>query len=308
MRLISDVTQFREVLPRLVLTIGSFDGVHLGHQRILREVVSEARKRNGTAAAMALQPHPREYFSPQNAPNILTDDEKKAELMEEIGLDVFFYLPFNSHIANMERQVFVEKILLECCHADMILVGHDFAFGKGAEGNFAYLDSISSQYGFDVIEVPPLILHGERVSSTLIREAVLQGELDKAEVYLGRRYAISGTVQSGRGMGKKLGFPTANIEPHNKTIPAHGVYVAEALYAGQTYAAAVNIGIAPTIRHDDIMIEAHILDFDKNIVNERIEIVFHKRLRPEAKYDSYDALISAIHKDVQAVRVYFTDL
>ncbi len=308
MRLINDVTQFKEALPRLVLTIGSFDGVHLGHQRILREVVAEARKRSGTAASMTLQPHPREYFSPQNAPNILTDDEKKTELMEKIGLDVFFYLPFNSLIANMERQVFVEKILLERCNAEMILVGHDFAFGKGAEGNYAYLKSISSEYGFEVTEIPPLILHGERVSSTLIREAVLQGELDKAEVFLGRRYAISGTVLAGRGMGKKLGFPTANIEPHNKTIPAHGVYVAEVIYQGQKHAAAINIGIAPTIRHEDIMIEAHILDFDKNIVDERIEIVFHKRLRPEAKYDSYDALISAIHKDVEAVRSYFVEL
>lgn len=305
MRIVEDVTSFDEALPSLVLTIGSFDGVHLGHQRILNALLAEARACNGVAAVMTLRPHPREFFSPKNAPNILSDDCQKEALLAKLGVDLLFYLPFTADIAHMERQDFLETILLGRCHARHIIVGHDFAFGRGAEGNYEFLKAQAARLNFQVQEIPPLIIQGERVSSTLIREAILQGELDKAETFLGRRYAIAGEVISGRGMGVKLGFPTANVEPHNKTIPAHGVYVAEATVAGATYPAAVNIGIAPTIRHEDMMIEVHILDFDRRIVGERIEVTFHKRLRPEAKYESLDALIAAIQKDVDAVRAYF---
>jgi riboflavin kinase/FMN adenylyltransferase len=187
----------------------------------------------------------------------------------------------------------------------VFIVGHDFAFGKDARGNFEYLEQVAPQYGLEVRQVPPVIIQGERVSSTLIRERVLQGELENVELFLGRKYSIVGTVTTGRGMGSKLGFPTANVEPHNSAVPAHGVYVAEALLDGQRYRAAVNIGIAPTIRHEDIMIEAHLLDFSGDIVGKRIEIVFHKRLRPEKKYATLDELIAAIAEDVAEVRSFF---
>ncbi len=306
MRIVEDVTSFEEELPALVLTIGSFDGVHLGHQRILQALIEDARERQGLAAVMTLRPHPREFFAPRNAPNILSDDLQKQALLEQMGVDILFYLPFTAEIAHMDRQDFLKEILLGRCCARKLIVGHDFAFGRGAEGNYEFLKEQTHRLNFEVREIPPLIIQGERVSSTLIREAILQGELDKTETFLGRRYAIAGEVISGRGMGVKLGFPTANVEPHNKTIPAHGVYVAEATMAGTTYPAAVNIGIAPTIRHEDMMIEVHILDFARNITGERIEVTFHKRLRPEAKYDSLDALIAAIQKDVDEVRQYFS--
>lgn len=305
MRVIEDITTCEESFPNLALTIGSFDGIHLGHREILDAVARAAKEMDGTTAVMSLTPHPREFFSPGNAPNILTGKKKKEALLCEVGVDFLFYLPFNADIANLDRREFIEDIVIARCQARTLIVGHDFAFGRGAKGNFDYLREIAPQLNLDIVEVSALIIQGERVSSTVIREFILQGELDHVETFLGRRYSIVGEVKSGRGMGRKLGFPTANVAPHNNALPAHGVYIGEAILNGERHMAAVNIGIAPTIRHDLPVLEAFLLDFDRSIVDEEIEIVFHKRLRPEKKYDSLDELIAAIDLDVQAVRAYF---
>lgn len=306
MRVIDDVTVCEEHFPSVALTIGSFDGIHLGHRKILDETALAAGEMDGTVAVMSLTPHPREFFSPGNAPNILTANKKKEALLAAAGVDYLFYLPFDAGVANLDRRAFLEEIVLRRCHARKLIVGHDFAFGRGAQGNYEYLEEVAPQYGLDVRQVAPLIIQGERVSSTVIREYILQGELDRVEVFLGRRYSLVGEVLKGRGMGRKLGFPTANVAPHNNALPAHGVYVGEAMLQGERHQAAVNIGIAPTIRHDQPMVEAFLLDFERDIVGEEMEIVFHKRLRPEKKYESLDALIAAIHEDVDEVRAYFT--
>jgi riboflavin kinase/FMN adenylyltransferase len=306
MELIEDVRQATGTFPHVVLTIGSFDGVHRGHQAIVQQVLRAARVAVGTAAVMTLDPHPRQYFAPENAPNILTPLTQKQAIMESLGIDVFYVLPFNQDIAGMDRQAFLEEIVLGRCHARELIVGHDFAFGKGAKGNYEWLEAVAPGYGLKLQQVQPLILQGERVSSTLIRERILQGDMDEAELFLGRKYAIPGKVIRGRGIGgSKLGYPTANIKPHNNAVPAHGVYIAEARLEGRSYASAVNIGIAPTIRHEDVMIEAFILDFDADIVDQDIEIVFHRRMRPEKKFDTYEELIRAIDDDVSEVRRYF---
>jgi len=305
MQFVLDVTQCAESFDRVVLTVGSFDGIHLGHRAILDRVQAEARARGGSSAMMALHPHPRHVFSPENAPNVLTSLRQKRAVLESLGLDIFFVLPFDKTVAATEPEDFVDRYLLSACQASHIVVGHDFAFGKHARGNFQFLCDLSESRGFTVEEVPPLILHGERVSSTLIRECILQGELDKAEFFLGRKYALEGTVATGRGMGRKLGYPTANVKPGNKAVPANGVYAAEALVGGTRHVAAVNVGIAPTIRHEDVTVEAFLLDFDGDLVGETIEIVFHQRLRPEKKYDGLDSLIKAIDEDVAQIRAYF---
>ena len=305
MQIIDDVRQTRERFPNTVLTIGSFDGVHLGHQRILTRLAEDARARQGTAALMTLCPHPREYFAPDHAPNLLTSQEKKAELLAAHGVEVLYVLPFGAEVAGMDREAFLHDIVLARCGARKLVVGHDFAFGKGAAGNFDYLQEVAPGLGLEVEQAQVLILDGERVSSTRIRELVLQGDLDQARRLLGRSYAITGVVQAGRGMGAKLGFPTANVTPGPHVIPMHGVYAGEAVLDGHRHQAAVNVGIAPTIRHDDIMIEAHLLDFDENLVGRRLEVVFHQRLRPELKYPSHAALIEGIARDVKTVREYF---
>ena len=305
MTIIDDVRGNSETFPNLVLTMGSFDGVHLGHALILDEVVKEAKAIGGTPAVLTMRPHPREYFSPDHAPNLLTDDAKKADLMAERGIEVVFFLEFNADTAGMAPEAFVKEIVVGACGAKALVVGHDCRFGKGAEGDFAFLQAAGPRYGFTVRQVPPLIIESERVSSTLIRERVLQGELRAVEVLLGRRYSISGEVLKGRGMGEKLGFPTANIKPLHSAVPAQGVYVAEVMDGDRRLPAAVNIGIAPTIRHEDLTIEAHILDFHEDLLGHRIEVVFHRRLRPERKFPSLEALVDQIGKDVVSARKYF---
>ncbi|MBP8129155.1 MAG: bifunctional riboflavin kinase/FAD synthetase [Candidatus Hydrogenedentes bacterium] len=308
MRVIEDVRETQETFPNLVLTIGSFDGVHLGHQRIVSELRRTARAIKGTAALMTLQPHPRQFFSPESAPNILTPLKKKAALLEALGLDVFYVLPFNAETAGLTPETFLREIIAKKCQARVLVVGHDFAFGRGARGDFDFLQAAAPQYGIEVRQVPALIVQGERVGSTAIRERILQGELEKAEELLGRKYSILGNVVRGRGVGgAHLGFPTANVKPHNNAVPAHGVYVAEVVVDGLSHPSAVNIGIAPTIRQDDVTIEAYILDFHQDIADREIEVVFHNRLRPEKKFDSLGSLIKAIGEDVQAVRRYFAE-
>ena len=308
MRIVEDVRQFTEALPHVVLTIGSFDGVHLGHRKLVDRVLARAREKGGTAALMTLRPHPREVFSPANAPNTLTPPRMQERLLAEMGLDVLFVLPFNAEVAGLPRDAFLEQLVLERAGARELVVGHDFAFGKGALGNYEYLCEVAPHYNLDVEQVPPFVVRGERVSSTLVRERIVQGELEDVEVFLGRKYAILGEVIRGRGIGgSKLGYPTANIDPHKMAVPAHGVYVAEAWVDGMPLMAAVNIGIAPTIAHQSVMVEAFILDFDGKLVGKEIEVTFLKRLRPEKKYPDYEALVAAIDQDVRNVRAYFAE-
>lgn len=305
MRVVEDVQSTVEEFPHVVLTVGSFDGVHLGHQRILAELVRHAREKRGTAAVMTMSPHPREFFSPDHAPNLLSCDSKKQRLLAEAGVDVLFVLEFNREVAGLEPRGFVEQIVLARCQAEELIVGHDFRFGKNGLGDYHFLAELGAELGFEVRQVPPLVIDGERVSSTAVRERLLQGDLAQAEAFLGRKYSVTGDVIPGRGIGAKLGFPTANVRPHHSAVPTQGVYAAEVRLGDATYPAAVNIGIAPTIRDEDVMIEAFLLDFHQDIQGREIEVIFHKRLRPEKKFRSYEELSAAIHKDVDNISKYF---
>lgn len=305
-RVIEDVRAVEEDFPGVVLTIGSFDGVHAGHRVIIRNVVDLARRMNGTPAVLTMEPHPREFFSPDRAPNLLTSLEKKIQLLGELGIEVVYVLPFDEATASIPAEEFIDEILDKRCHAIAVIVGHDCRFGQGAKGDFQLLEREGAEHGFTVQQVSPVILDAERVSSTLCRERVLQGDLESIQALLGRRYSITGTVETGRGRGHELGFPTANIKPHHSAVPAQGVYIAEAIIDGKAHPAAVNIGIAPTIRHEDVTVEAHLLDYEGDLVGREIEIVFHKRLRSEKKFPSLEALQDQIRADVDTTRAYFT--
>jgi riboflavin kinase/FMN adenylyltransferase len=207
MRIVEDVRACTENFRNLVLTVGSFDGVHLGHRMILDRVVAKAHETGAIPAMMTLSPHPRFLFAPHNAPNMLTCLEKKASLAAAIGIELFLVLKFDADVACMDRDCFLQEILLGKCGAARLIIGHDFAFGKGAKGNFTFLREASTVHGFDVEEAEPLILEGERVSSTLIRELILEGELDRVERFLGRRYSIIGEVVRGREMDASWAIP-----------------------------------------------------------------------------------------------------
>ncbi len=306
MKIVSDTLSLNESITNTVLTAGSFDGVHLGHRRILGEVFARAAAEGGVPAVLTLDPHPRQFFAPEHAPPILTTMEKKASLLEAAGVEVLFILPFNATVAATDPVKFVDDILLGKCGAQSLVVGHDFRFGKDAAGDYELLDKLAPDRGFRVTQAPALLIDGERVSSTSIREELLRGDLDAVAKFLGRRYSIVGEVERGRGIGTELGFPTANIKPHHNATPAQGVYMGEAIVCGSRKSAAINIGFAPTIPHDEMTIEAFILDFNKDIRGERIEIEFLKRIRGEVKFASKEALIEQIGQDVAQVKDYFS--
>lgn len=306
MRVIEDVLQAEQEFEGLAMTVGSFDGIHLGHQAILDAVVAASKEMNGTAAVLTMDPHPREFFSRDHAPNLLTSTKKKFQLLENAGIDVVFVLKFNRETADIEAADFIKRILHDRCHAKAVVVGHDCRFGKGALGDFELLRDSGPEYGFGVRQIPPLFVESERVSSTLIRERILQGDLDAVERLLGRKYSLTGEVVAGRGLGATIGFPTANIKPDHSAVPAQGVYIAEVVIDGTRHPAAVNIGIAPTIRQEDLTIEAHILDFDQDIRGAEIEVVFHQRIRPEKKFPNVEALVEQIHRDVEETQRHFS--
>jgi len=304
--IIDDIRVNTSPYPNLALTIGSFDGVHLGHRAILDAVVQRERAINGTSAVLTLRPHPREFFSPAHAPSLLTHDAKKYALFESAGIGAVLVLRFNTEAAALEPERFVEEIIVGRCNAKAVVVGHDFRFGHNARGDFDLLRTLAPQFNLAVEQVPPLLMDGERVSSTLIRERLLFGDIEKAESFLGRPYSLVGTVVTGRRIGAKLGFPTANIQPHHSAVPAQGVYVCEAIVNGTRHLAAVNIGIAPTIRNEDPAIEAYLLDFDGDLYGREMELVFRKRLRDEMRFPTVEALIAQIDLDVIATRAFFT--
>ena len=306
MRVIEDVLATQEAFPDVVLTLGSFDGVHLGHRLILERVVSHAREINGTPAVLTIRPHPREFFSPDHAPNLLTNFKKKIALFDEAGIEAVFTLIFNASTAALQPEEFIEEIIVGRCAAKAMIVGHDCRFGKGAAGDFELLQRLGKQYGFTSERISALVLNGERVSSTLLRERIVEGDMEEAAALLGRHYSLSGTVVKGRGVGATIGFPTANVEPLHSAVPAQGVYIAEVRIEASLHPAAVNIGIAPTLKQEGLTVEAHLIDFSGDLVGQDVEIVFHRRIRPEKKFPSVEELVAQIGRDVETARVYLS--
>lgn len=305
MHVIDDVTACTQSFSNLVLTIGNFDGFHLGHQKMVQEVIRLARARNGAAALMSLWPHPRNFFNPHCETQLLSSRLEKRQLLEAAGLDVYFVLPFNEQIAHMDREAFLTEIVLGKCGAQSLVIGHDFSFGAGARGDFEYLTEVSDRFGLEVVQLPALKSGAMRVSSTLVREAVKAGDMATVQSLLGRPYTLSGPVITGRGMGRELGYPTANVAPPENLLPAFGIYGARVYWEGKDALGAVNIGVAPTLQHAGPMVEVHLLDVDEPLVGKNLTIALYHRLRGEVKFPDLASLKAAIEKDIVTIRGHF---
>lgn len=308
MNIVHDILAGPPLAGPLAMTIGSFDGVHLGHRALLESVQENAKRLGGESALLTLAPHPQQFFRPDDPPVLLTTNGQKEKLLDELGLDHLLYLPFNAETSRLTREQFLEDILLDRCHMKSLVIGHDFRFGRGAEGDFDYLQQHAEAKGFEVQEFPPFSVEGARVSSTLIRDLLSSGEVENIPKFLGRPHSVSGTVVTGRGMGRQLGFPTANIDHRNAALPKDGVYIATASIPGfdKEFMAAVNIGFAPTFGTNDRILEAYILDFDGDLAGSNVSIAFQKCLRGEQAFESKEKLVAAIQNDVAAVRKFFT--
>jgi len=310
MKLIEHLDEIREPFTNAVITIGNFDGVHIGHQALFHEVIERAESVNGTAIAMTFEPHPIRVLKQNGHPPLITLHEQKIELMESAGLDVVICVPFTLKFAALTARDFVEDLLIRRIGAKVIVVGKDYTFGKGREGTVDLLQDMGKDLDFDVVVadwIPAPRARTERISSTRIRELVMDGSMAKAQKMLGRHYQIRGEVERGRDRGGKLlGFPTANINLQDELCPKTGVYAVTVECEGTKFKGVANIGYSPTFEDHQFTVEVHILDFDKEIYGEKIRVNFIKRLRDEIKFSSVDELSVQIHKDLEHAKNFLS--
>ncbi len=284
---------------RTVVTIGVFDGVHLGHQAIMRTVCETARRHKARSIAVTFDCLPEETVSPQSAPPYITTIRRKIDLIARQGLDSVLILTADPKLLSMPAEEFVYEVLVEKLRVAEIVVGRSFVFGRGRAGNVELLREMGSSLGFEVTVVPPVVVDGEIVSSTAIRRLISDGQVEKASSYLGGSYVLDGRVVTGRGLGRQLGFPTANVEPvARQIIPANGVYAVEVSVKGTRACGVANIGTRPTFDDGERSIEVYIIGFSDDIYGEEIEVTFRNRLRGELRFPDADSLIEQIRRDV----------
>ena len=287
-----------------VLTIGNYDGIHLGHRTIIEVVKQRAAEISGTPMLMTFHPHPLQIVRPEKElPSIAPLEERKA-LIEEAGVDVLFIVPFTREFSQVPAEVFVRDILVGRIGLKGLVIGYDFTFGKGGSGNPELLGKLARNYGFFLEVVEAVTINGEKVGSNKIRKLVREGELDKANAFLGRPYMIKGEVVRGRGRGRQIGFPTINLKTYFALIPKQGVYVSELEWQGKRYPSVTNIGYSPTFGENEFSIESYLLDFDGELYGAEVKLFFLHRLRSEMKFESVDVLRKQIQEDVEAAWQY----
>ena len=287
-----------------VVTVGTFDGVHLGHWSVLREIGRRAAATGRRSVLVTFHPHPLRIIRPQHAPPLLTTPLEKKEILAESGVDYAVFLAFTSELSRYEPRRFVEEVLVERLGVDELVIGYDHGFGRGRSGDSDTLRAIGAQLGFGVDVVPPVSVGGSPVSSSRIRAAIAARDLPEARVCLGRPYSIRGIVVRGEGRGRDLGFPTANLRVANgeKLIPPQGIYAVKAVLRSGTYAGALHLGPRPTFEGSPPTIELHVLDFEGDIYGEEVRVDFIAYLREILPFATVAALVEQMKDDVEAAR------
>jgi riboflavin kinase/FMN adenylyltransferase len=285
------------------VTIGFFDGVHLGHRRVIRRTVEAARERGLASVAVTFDRHPREVFSPGREPRLLTTVDRKTSLVEAIGVDVLVVLEFTDELSRWPAEEFVDRVLVDGLAARHVVVGENFTFGFRAAGTVPVLRELGTERGFEVEGIGLMTLGDRVVSSTSIRQALTDGDVAWPERALGRRFVLDGRVVRGAGRGAGLGWPTANLQTLPRLLlPGEGVYAGRALHRDSGYRAAINVGTNPTFGQEPVHLEAFLLDFSGDLVGEPLAIEFWERLRDEVRFDSVEALSEQIAADVDRTR------
>ncbi len=292
-----------------VVTVGFFDGVHLGHQAVLQRAVEGARTRNIRSVAITFDRHPREVLTPGSEPRLLTTVERKASLIEAAGIDVLLVLPFDRDFSLIPAEAFVEDTLVGGVHAQHAAMGANFTFGFKARGTMETLPELGAPFGLTAEAVPLVELDGRTVSSTSVRGALAEGDLEWPYVALGRRFVLDGEVVTGHGRGKGLGYPTANLRTWPRLLlPGQGIYAGVAEHAGRRYRTALDVGTNPTFGVEPLHVEAFLLDYEgDDLPGEPLSIEFWARLRDEERYEDIEALVEAIEDDVVRSRSLVPD-
>ncbi len=307
MELIRGLHNLRPAHRGCVATIGNFDGVHLGHQEVLGQLAEKAEDLGLPTTLITFEPQPLEYFAPERAPARLTRLREKLQALRRFSVDRVLLLPFNRQLAEKGAQEFIRQILVEGLDVKYLVVGDDFRFGRGREGDFDTLVAAGREYGFQVVNMHTYSVDGERVSSTRVREALERGDMRAAERLLGRHYRMSGRVRHGDRLGRELGFPTANIWLHRKVSPLEGIFAVEVFgLEREPLAAVASIGNRPTVDGTRTILEVYIFDFDAEIYGRYLQVAFLHKLRDQLKFDSLEALREQIARDVRETQAFFT--
>ncbi len=307
MQLIRGLTHLEPLAQGCVLTLGNFDGVHSGHKKLLEKLVCQANSVGLPAVIMIFEPQPLEFFLGENAPSRLTRLREKIIQFAPLGIDKLVVIKFNQVMADYDAEQFIANLLVKKLNVRHLIVGDDFHFGKARRGNFALLKEKSLQYGYKVEDTRSFFVDQQRVSSTLIRDALGSGELAKAKQMLGRDYSVCGRVAHGHKRGRTIGFPTANIQMFRRNTPITGVYaVTMSGVADKALHGIANVGTRPTVDGgDSVILETHLFDFDKEIYGHYVEVFFKHKIRDEVRFQSMDELKKQIEEDIIVAKQFF---
>lgn len=295
-------------LTRSIVTMGNFDGLHLGHQRLVRNAVEDARRLGIPSVVLTFEPHPLKVLAPERAPKLILAHKDKMQLLQSFGIDIVVIQTFDTSFASLQPGTFVRNFLIDRLHIEKIWVGRDFRFGQGRKGTISDLVGWGAELGFNVGAVDPILVGGVRVSSSRIRHSVEEGRVDEAEPMLGRYHFISGKVVTGHQRGRGLGFPTANISTRTEVVPLNGIYATIVEIGAQRRLSVSNIGVNPTFGTGPRTVESFILDFDHDIYGEPLKLYFVKRIRAEKKFASAEQLVAQMRDDVKSARAIFDRL
>jgi len=291
-----------------VATIGNFDGLHIGHQAIIRGVVERARETDRPSAVITFNPHPLSIVAPDRVPKQILTLSQKEEILRAMGVDALLVIPFTHDFSRWPSDRFIHEFLVNALKVTEVRIGRDFCFGAGRKGNLEMLQEAGVRFGFDVHGIDEVRIRGIRVSSSIVRDAIEKGAMRAVALALGRTYYIDGRIVTGRRLGRKIGFPTVNIEPANELFPGGGVYVTTSRLESfaRSFESVTNIGVRPTLYENyALTIESHILDFDSNVYGDVMRLYFHQLLRRERQFRSALELNNQIHADIDRSRRFF---
>lgn len=292
-------------LKKPVITMGTFDGVHLGHQKLLKELTTQAKAVNGTSIVITYYHHPLETIYRNPFPYLLSEKNSREEFIKALGVDHIFYLNFSEEMSEMEPYEFLQKVLIDEIKPTQFVIGYDTHFGKNRQGDHNFLKKYSEKFNYSVKIIEPFRLNGKIVSSSWCREYIRAGDVEELPKILGRSYCLHGKIIKGNQIGRKIGFPTINLhwQDANKLIPKTGIYLSRIELESEKFWGVTNVGFRPTvIDKSDLTVETHILDFNRNVYGKQVKITFEKRLRPEFKLKNADELIKYIKRDIAEAR------
>ena len=303
MKIFVDFQSTAVMKTNVAITVGVFDGVHIGHQAVIQRLVSKAKSLNLLPAALIFDPSPIEYFQSSQPKSSLTDRNQKIAIFEHLSLDFVVLVPFSASIARQSADEFIQEILIKQLKAKAIISGYDWQFGKGRAGNPEFLKSVGERHGIDIEIVAPRYVEGKPVHSTWIRKEIERGNLDLVANLLGRKYAIAGTVIKGDQRGRELGFPTVNVNTGELALPPSGVYVIRANFDGKSTGGVLNMGTRPSFDGQNFQVEAHLFDFNQTVYGRQIEITLIAKIRAERKFPNLEGLTKQIKADIDSARL-----